>query len=326
MKQMMRAVVLERPGSPEELEIRDVPVPTAATGQVLIRVRAFGLNRSELHFRQGLGSFGSFPRIPGIEAAGEVVDCPGGELDAGTKVMAMMGGMGRTIDGGYAEYVVVPLSCVIPFSSELPWDILGGVPEMLQTAYGSLTAGLGATAGQSLLIRGGTSSVGLALAVLARRAGLTVVSTTRSQSRVSSLRAYADIVLIDTGEIHESVHQAVPGGVDLAVELVGTTTLHDTVLSVRRGGTVCFTGMLSDQWTVDGFYPIDFLPNNVRLSAYSGNATDLPAEILQAFLDDVAAGHAVVPIARTYAMADIVQAHHDMEDGALMGKGVVLTG
>jgi NADPH2:quinone reductase len=326
MNQTMRAVVLEQPGPPEMLLLRDVPVPEAREGQVLIRVRAFGLNRSELHFRRGVGSFGDFPRIPGIEAAGEVIDCPGGQLAPGTQVAAVMGGMGRTIDGGYAEYVLVPVSSVIPFVSDLPWDVLGGVPEMLQTAYGSLTAGVGAVAGQTLLIRGGTSSVGLALAVLARRAGLRVVSTTRSPARVDALREHADIVLVDAGDIHQAVREAVPGGVDVAVELVGTNTLRDTVLSVRRGGTVCFTGMLSDQWTVQDFYPIDFLPNTVRLSAYSGEASDLPAEVLQAFLDDVAEGTATVPVARTYRLDDIVQAHHDMEDAALMGKGVVLTG
>lgn len=326
MNETMRAVVLEHPGPPEVLQRRDVPVPTAADGQVLVRVRAFGLNRSELHFRQGLGSFGDFPRIPGIEAAGEVVDCPGGELAIGTQVAALMGGMGRTIDGGYAEYVVVPVSSVIPFVSDLPWDVLGAVPEMLQTAYGSLTAGVGAAAGQTLLIRGGTSSVGLALAVLARRAGLTIVSTTRRPDRVDALREHADIVVLDSGEIHEAVRDAVPGGVDVAVELVGTNTLRDTVLSVKRGGTVCFTGMLSDQWTIKDFYPIDFLPRTVRLSAYSGEASDLPADVLQSFLDDVAAGTANVPIARTYQLDQIVQAHHDMEAGVLVGKGVVLMG
>jgi NADPH2:quinone reductase len=326
MNQTMRAVVLEKPGPPEQLQIREIAVPSPQPGQVLIRVRAFGLNRSELHFRQGLGSFGTFPRVPGIEAAGEVVESPGGEFAPGTQVAALMGGMGRTIDGGYAEYVVAPSGSVIPFTSELPWEVLGGVPEMLQTAYGSLTSGVGAVAGQTLLIRGGTSSIGLALAVLARRAGLQVVSTTRNPSRTAALREHADIVVVDTGQVHEAVQEAVPGGVDIAVELVGTNTLHDTVLSVRRGGTVCFTGMLSDQWTVEDFYPIDFLPNTVRLSAYSGEAADLPSEVLQAFLDDVANGTVAVPIGRTYRLDEIVQAHHDMEAGALLGKGVVVTG
>ena len=162
----MRAVVVDRPGGPEVLQVRDVPVPRVEPGQVLIRVHAFGLNRSELHFRRGQASSGSFPRIPGIEAAGVVEDAPGGELAPGTQVVTLMGGMGRTFDGGYAQYVAVPAAQVIPFTSDLPWDVLGAVPEMLQTAHGTLAVGVRPSAGQSLLIRGGTSSVGLTLAVL----------------------------------------------------------------------------------------------------------------------------------------------------------------
>ena len=91
-----------------------------------------------------------------------VVDAaPGTDLQAGQQVATLMGGMGRTFDGGYAEYTVVPRRQVIPFRSTLPWNILGAVPETLQTAYGSMTIGLDLQRGQSLLIRGGTSSVGL---------------------------------------------------------------------------------------------------------------------------------------------------------------------
>ncbi len=131
MSATMRAVVIDRPGPPEVLQVRSVPVPVPRRGEVLLRVRAFGLNRSELHFRQGLAYTGSFPRIPGIEAAGVVEAAPGGEFVPGTQAVTMMGGMGRTFDGGYAEQVVVPAAQVIPFSSALPWDVLGAVPEML---------------------------------------------------------------------------------------------------------------------------------------------------------------------------------------------------
>src|SRR2546430_11197424 len=112
-------------------------------GWVLIQVKAFGLNRSELHTRLGLAEGVTFPRVLGIEATGVVAACPGGEFAIGQQVVAMMGGMGRTFDGGYAEYTCVPAAQVIAFPSVLDWSTLGAVPAMLQTAYGSLTVGLG---------------------------------------------------------------------------------------------------------------------------------------------------------------------------------------
>lgn len=151
----VRAVVLRGPGGLDALEVRDRPVPIPDEGWVLIRVRAFGLNRSELHTRLGLADGVTFPRVPGIEATGEVADRPGGEFALGQQVVAMMGGMGRTFDGGYAEFTCVPARQVIPFRSDLPWELIGAVPEMLQTAHGSLTVGLDAQPGQSLLVRAG---------------------------------------------------------------------------------------------------------------------------------------------------------------------------
>ncbi len=322
----MRAVVLDEPGPPEALQIRELPVPEPEPGWVLIEVKAFGLNRSELHTRLGLAQGVTFPRVPGIEAAGVVVGVPGGELAPGTQVAAMMGGMGRTFDGGYAEYTCVPAANVVPFRSELDWATLGAVPEMLQTAYGSLSVGLDARAGQTLLIRGGTSSVGMATAVLAKARGLTVLSTTRRPDRAEALRAIGvDHPVIDDGEVAAAVRAIVPGGVDAALELVGTDTLPDTLRATRVHGVVCFTGMLSNQWTVPDFYPIGYLPNGVRLTAYGGEASDLPADVLQSFLDDVAAGRLSVPTDRVYALDEIRAAHADMEAGRAAGKLVVLT-
>lgn len=321
----MRAVVLDAPGPPEALQVREVPIPVPEPGQVLIKVAAFGLNRSELHTRLGLADGVVFPRVLGIEATGVVVDCPGGELTPGTQVAAMMGGMGRTFDGGYAEFTCVPVGQAVPFASDLDWAVLGAVPEMLQTSFGSLTIGLDAQPGQSILIRGGTSSVGMATAVLARRLGMTVFSTTRDPDRADMLRAIGvQHPLVDDGDVASQVRSIVPDGVDTALELVGTPTLPDTLRATRVHGVVCFTGMLSNQWTVRDFYPIEYLPRGVRLTAYGGDASDLPPSVLQEFLDDVSAGRARVPIHRTYRLDEIAEAHADMETGRAIGKLVGL--
>lgn len=326
MTDTMRAVVLDAPGPPEALQIREVPIPTPMEGWVLIEVKAFGLNRSELHTRLGLAEGVTFPRVPGIEATGVVAACPGREFAVGQQVMAMMGGMGRVFDGGYAEYTCVPATQVLPFVSDLDWATLGAIPEMLQTAHGSLTVGLDLADGDRLLIRGGTSSIGMATAVLAKQRGASVLSTTRSPAKRSALESIGvDHVLIDDGAVAEQVRAIHPDGVDAALELIGTPTLPDTLRSTRVHGVVCFTGMLSNEWTVDRFYPIEYLPRGVRLTAYGGDAGDLPAEVLHGFLDAVAAGDATVPISHVYELDQIAQAHADMEAGTATGKLVVTT-
>jgi NADPH:quinone reductase len=325
MPARMRAVVLDAPGPVEGLTIRALPVPEPAPGWVLIRVKAFGLNRSELFTRRGLsGGAVTFPRVLGIEAAGVVDIDPQGRFAAGQQVVAMMGGMGRQFDGGYAEYTCVPVSQVIPFRSALDWSVLGAVPEMLQTAYGSLAVGLNAEPGQSILIRGGTSSVGMAIAVLAAQLGLTVFSTTRNASRMDLLNDLGvQHVLIDDGDVAAQIRAIRPNGVENAVELVGAPTLRDTLRAVAVHGTVCYTGSLSNEWVLPDFYPNAWLPRGVRLSAYGGDASDLPAEILQRYLDQVAAGSVAVPIGRVYPFEDIVEASRAMEEGTVAGKIVI---
>src|SRR5436190_14729398 len=244
MTATMRAVVLDAPGPPQALRIRELPVPEPRPGWVLIRVKAFGINRSELHTRLRLAQGVTFPRVLGIEATGVVASAPGDEYQPGQQVAAMMGGMGRTFDGGYAEFTSVPATQVIPFRSELDWATLGAIPEMVQTAHGSLTVGLDAQAGQTLLIRGGTSSVGMATAILAKDRGLTILSTTRQPDRAAALKAIGvDHVLLDDGDVAAPASAIVPGGVRAALELVGTNTLPDTLRATAVHGVVCFTGM-----------------------------------------------------------------------------------
>lgn len=323
----MKAVVLRQPGPVENLEIVDRPLPEPPPGWVRIAVQAFGLNRSELHTRLGLAEGVTFPRVLGIEAVGLVDAAPDSDLHPGQQVAAMMGGMGRTFDGGYADYTVVPRAQVIPFHSALPWEILGAVPETLQTAYGSLTTGLDLHAGQTLLIRGGTSALGFAAATLARDLGATVLATTRQMERIAALQTHGvDYPLLDPGQVALAVRRIFPAGVDAALELVGTPTLPDTLAATRVHGTVCFAGMLSNQWIVRDFYPIAYIPKGVRLTAYGGESADLPALVLQRYLDRIASGALDLGPIQVYPLAEIRKAHADMEQNRTVGKLVVLTG
>jgi NADPH:quinone reductase-like Zn-dependent oxidoreductase len=325
----MRAVVVTRPGGLDALQVSTVPIPQPRPGWVRIRGKAFGVNESEVTTRKGESDADvTYPRIPGIEGVGMVDQAdPETGLRPGQQVATMMGGMGRSFDGTYAQYVTVPAEQVIPFETDLPWEVVGALPEMFQTAYGSLTTGLGLLAGQTLLIRGGTSTVGLSAATIAKDLGATVIATTRSRDRESELRAVGvDHSVVDDGAVADRVRELAPDGVDAALELVGGSVLADTLRTVRRHGAVCFTGALAGQWTIPDFTPF-MIPNGVRLTAYGGAATDLPAPVFQQQLQAIADGRLTAPVGHVYhGLEQVHAAQADIETGTTPGKHVVLLG
>ncbi|WP_419728956.1 zinc-binding alcohol dehydrogenase family protein [Lichenicola sp.] len=326
MPATMKAAVIHAPGGPEVLKLEERPVPRPSAGEVLIRIEAFGLNRSELFTRQGLSPDVMFPRILGIEAVGVVEEAPGGEFAKGDVVATVMGGMGRSFDGGYAQYTVVPARQVQAFRTELPWETLGALPEMLQTAWGSLFRSLQLKPGDRLLIRGGTTSVGMAAAAIAKRHGAEVGATTRRADREQLLRdCGADRVFVDDGAIADRVRHEWNGGADKVLELVGTSSLRDSLRCTREPALVCMTGMVGNKWSIDDFSPMEWIPTAVGLTCYDGGVGDFMAMPMQQLVDDVAAGALHVQVGRVFKLDEIVEAHQAMEDNTAGGKIVVRT-
>lgn len=327
MPETMRAIRLTGPVDIDGLTVSDMPIPEVRPGWVRIRVMAFGINESEATSREGESDADfTFPRILGIEAVG-VIDAAGDgvDLEPGQKVATMMGGLGRSIDGSYAEYTVVDAVNVIPFETSLPWDIVGALPEMVQTAHGALTTALQLRPGQSVLVHGGTSTVGLTAIAIAHQLGATVIATTRKPASFDLLKHVgADHAIIDDATLTDTVRTLAPPGLDAALEFVGATALPATLSLVRPGGTVCFVGALNGQWTIPNFSPFS-IPTGVRLTSYSGTAQDLPTTALDQYLRAIEAGTLQITIASTHQGLDgVAAAHHALTTGGQPGKHVIV--
>jgi NADPH:quinone reductase len=323
----MRAIVIKRYGDPDVLSIEERPDPKPQPGHVLIEVKAFGVNHAETHMRAG--KWPEATEISGIECAGLVKADPSGRLASGQKVVAFMGGMGRSINGSYAELTSVPVTNVLPVKTGLAWDALAAIPESYATAWAALFGNLDLKAGQTLVVRGATSGLGQAAVNIASRVGARVIATTRNPKRAEMLEALgAKEVELEAPDLPQRVRNRHPQGVDAVFELVGNSTVVGSLTMVRRRGHLCLAGFLGGLDPIPAFMPVMQLPSGVHFSFFGSFVFGAPAfptsEIpIQTIVDRVEDGTYKAKPARVFRFEEIREAHRLMEAGAANGKIVV---
>ena len=313
----MKAVVLDKITEGRDVALSEVPIPEVRPGWVLVKVRAFGLNHSEklLRLNEIRGNHIQKPIIPGIECVGEIADPSDSGLAAGQKVCALMGGMGRSFHGSYAEYALLPRRIVFSVASDLPWEVLGAVPETYFTAWGSLFECLRLAPQDCLLIRGATCALGYAAMQIAKALGCRVIATTHRESKMS-LIADADEAVLDDGMLTEKVH-----GVTKALDLIGPRNLRDTLTAVDKGSIVCQTGLLGGVYALNGFDPIKDIPNGVYLTGFFSNYPKQQVmDGIFGFLNE----KELVPVSgKVFDFAHIREAVTAQDEGGVDGKIVV---
>ncbi len=324
----MRAIILDGFGGPENLVYTEIPKPLPKDGEVVIEVKGFGINHAEMHMRRG--EWAEAAEVSGIECVGIVDACPGGEFPVGAKVAALMGGLGRTINGSYAEYTRVRAANVAPIDSDLPWSDLAALPETYAVAWTCLFRNLGLEAGQTLVLRGATSSFGQAALKMAVAAGARVIATARSRGRFAMLEELgASRVELERRDL--AAHLPEAKTIDAVLDLVGNSTILDSLDMLRRGGTACLAGWLGGLDPVVDFNPLLRMPSGVNWNFFGsfvfGNPgfplSDIP---LQDIARQVAEGRLDAKPSRVFTFDQIHEAHRVMEEGAAGGKMVVIMG
>ena len=323
----MRAWQLDGPGTTDAFRLVERPTPTAPDGHVVVAVGAFGLNRSELFSRRGMSSPDfTFPRVLGLECVGRVHDPGTTDLAAGERVMALMGGMGRSFDGSYATHTVVPRSQVFRIDSTLDDAVLGGIPETYNTAWGMVVENLGVTEGDRVLIRGGTSALGMAAGALARAQGAsTVLGTTRNPAKRDHLveLGHYDAVILEGEGFATRVLDAA-GPLSAVVECVGSTaSVESSCATMPDGGRIALGGQLSESWDTDAAPRI---PDGVTAQFTRSDQVASPRDAarMAAIIAGVQQGRWGPNTWETFPFADLPRAHGVMERNEAVGKLVVV--
>ncbi|RSL63956.1 hypothetical protein CEP53_004234 [Fusarium sp. AF-6] len=344
MSTTMKAIVISEFGPVENLIIKQVPKPSAKEpSTALIRIKAFGINHAEMHMRRG--EWAESVPISGIECVGIIEECPGGEFSPGTPVAALMGGLGRTIPGSYAEYTVANTSNIVALGKsgeELPisWADAAALPESYATAWTCLFRNLDLQRGQRILIRGATSSFGRAAVNLAVEAGAIVTATSRSEAKFATLKGLGvSECVLEAPNLSERLAKGSDfKKFDCVLELVGNSTVVDSLHLVRRDGHLCLAGWLGGLDPIKGppgpeesrgFNPLLQMASGVHFSFFGSfvfgtkefPVSDVP---LKSVMEKVAEGKIDAKPWKVFAFEDIRDAHRVMESGLTGGKMVVV--
>ena len=321
----MKAVVLEKTCAPSELEVKEVPIPEVKPEWLLVKVMGFGINRAEVILRdcEADEDYMDLPVIPGIECVGKVIDPSNTRFKKGDKVVGLMGGMGRSFDGSYAEYVLLPSKNTFKIPNEtfdkLDIEEIIAIPESYFTAYGSIES-LQIENSDTVLIRGATSALGLTAMQLIASTGATIIATSRDESRFSKLKSNgADCTIVDGGKIEDTVKEICPDGVSKVLELIGPKTLKDSLNCLREYGICCNTGVLGGVEYMSEFDPIKIIPNNRYLTSFFSNYPT--QEIIDNLFNFILENDIHPNISNVFTdLEQISDAHELMESNEAQGK------
>lgn len=321
----MKAIVIREYGPIEGLVYQELPEPAPEQGYAVIEIKAFGINHAEMHMRRG--EWAESAPVSGIECVGIIKACPSGEFKVGQKVAALMVGLGRTINGSYAEYTKVRVENVVSIESDLPWEQLAALPESYATAWTCLFRNLEIKKGQTLVIRGATSSFGRAAINLAVNAGVHVIATTRSKARFPMLEELG-VMRCEIEGPGLSSQLKETKQVDAVLDLVGNSVVMDSLNIVRRGGRVCLAGWLGGLDPIPDCNPLLQMASGVYLSFFGSFVfgspefplSDVP---LEKIASDVATGRVQAKPSHVLGFNEIHEAHRLMETNQANGKIVV---
>ena len=297
----------------------ELPDPVAGSGEVLVRVRAAGLNGADVLQRAGLypAPPGSSPDVPGLELAGEVVRLGEGatRFGVGERVMGIVGG------GGQAELAVVHERQLMAVPDALDWAAAGGLPEVFTTAHDALFTQAGLCAGERLLVHGGAGGVGTAAIQLGCATAARVSATVRNPELHEAVaKLGAQVVLPDEFAEH--------GPFDVILELVGAPNLERNLQALATGGRICVIGVSAG--AVGQLNLLALMERRARIHGSTLRARSLEEKAQTARLLErhvlplFQTGQLHVPIAERYPLDEVARAYQRFTAGGKFGK-IVLT-